>query len=211
VTTSQAALTAPQAVWARTTISGEPRTAAPNSTVPKVAVSTRLPASRETNSSPTPWPPKMSSGGTRLSAQLMIVAQGAWPPATSLRLCARSTEQSSGWLTKRSLPDLSAASASAGESAPVVASAACASDPAPIRRILPARATGDTAPAPIAIAAAAPNFIKSRRPIPLFSQLMHIARLPDVRARYEPILNLRVVRSNRSMIRRCRRSVRAAY
>src|ERR1700685_107078 len=108
----------------------------------------------------------MSSGGTRLSAQLMIVAQGAWPPATALRLCARSTEHSSGWLTKRSLPDLSAASASAGESAPGAASAA--------------RAAGDTPRAERAIAAAAPNFIKSRRPIPSVLQLMHIARLPDV-------------------------------
>ena len=43
-------------------------------------MSTRLPALRATKSSPTPWPPKISSGGTRLSAQLMIVAQGAWLP-----------------------------------------------------------------------------------------------------------------------------------
>ena len=48
------------------------------STVPRVAVSTRLPALRATKSSPRPWPPKISSGGTRLSAQLMMVAQGAW-------------------------------------------------------------------------------------------------------------------------------------
>ncbi|ESY90670.1 transposase [Mesorhizobium sp. LNHC209A00] len=42
---------------ARTTIKGEPSTAAPYSTVPSVAVSTRLPAFRAMNSSPTPWPP----------------------------------------------------------------------------------------------------------------------------------------------------------
>ena len=34
--------------------------------------------------------------GTRLSAQLMIVAQGAWCAATALRCSARSIEQSSG-------------------------------------------------------------------------------------------------------------------
>ena len=37
--------------------------------------------------------------GTRLSAQLMIVAQGAWCVATARRRSARSIEQSSGWLT----------------------------------------------------------------------------------------------------------------
>ena len=55
---------------------GEPSTAAPYSTVPSVAVSTRLPAFLATNSSPTPRPPNISSGGTRLSAQLMTVAHG---------------------------------------------------------------------------------------------------------------------------------------
>jgi hypothetical protein len=47
-----------------------------------------------------------------------------------------------------------------------------------------ARAAGDAPPIAIAIAAAAPNFIKSRRPIPSLPQLMHILRLPDIRARY---------------------------
>jgi hypothetical protein len=46
-------------------------------TVPSVAVSTRLPAFLATKSRPTPWPPKISSGGDRLSAQAMIVAKGA--------------------------------------------------------------------------------------------------------------------------------------
>ena len=70
-------------------MSGEPSTAAPYSTVPSVAVSTRLPAFLATKSSPTPCPPKISSGGTRLSAQLMIVAQGAWCAATALRCCRK--------------------------------------------------------------------------------------------------------------------------
>ena len=73
----QAAETAPQRVWASTTIRGAPRTAEPYSAVPSVAVSARLPALRATNSSPSPRAPNTSSGGTRLSEHPMTVAQGA--------------------------------------------------------------------------------------------------------------------------------------
>jgi hypothetical protein len=48
------------------------------------ASSITLPATRITNRSPRPWS-KTSSGGTRLSAQEMMVANGFWPPASDLR------------------------------------------------------------------------------------------------------------------------------
>ena len=61
--------------------------------VPMVAVSARLPALRATNSSPSPIPPNSSSGGTRLSAQDRIEAQGAWLAATACRRASRSLSQ----------------------------------------------------------------------------------------------------------------------
>src|SRR5579863_9471342 len=89
-------------------MSGDPSTAAPYSTVPRVETLTRLPALRAMNSSPSPCPPKTISGGTRLSAHEMMVAQGAWWPATAALLALRSTVQSSGWLMKLWLHALSA-------------------------------------------------------------------------------------------------------
>ena len=98
-TTSQAATTAPQRVWPSTRISGAPRTAAPYSMVPMVAVSTMLPALRATKSSPRPRPPNNSSGGTRLSEQLTMVAHGACDSASLLRRACRSAVHSSGLAT----------------------------------------------------------------------------------------------------------------
>src|SRR5208282_4888391 len=103
---------------------GTPRCSVPYSIVPIVAVSTMLPALRATKSSPTPSPPNSSSGGTRLSEQVIIVAHGVCPFATLSRCFKRSTAQSWGALTYLSLPAFSFANASSAVTFVVAAPAA---------------------------------------------------------------------------------------
>ena len=72
---SQAPLTAPHAVWPKTTISLVPASLQANSILPKISSLTKLPAIRMLNKSPMPWS-KISSDDTLESIQLKTVANG---------------------------------------------------------------------------------------------------------------------------------------
>lgn len=77
------------------------------------SASATLPATRTTNSSPSPVL-KTCSGGTRLSAQQTTIANGLWPRASVRRTPSPSGCGSDWPLAKRWLPAFSACRASSG-------------------------------------------------------------------------------------------------
>src|SRR5882757_9881697 len=75
-----------------------------NSTLPTCEGATMLPATRNTNRSPSPWS-KMISTGTRESEHPRIVANGSWPPVSSARRRGLMTDSELRFSsTKRRLP-----------------------------------------------------------------------------------------------------------
>ncbi|MPN54674.1 hypothetical protein SDC9_202351 [bioreactor metagenome] len=109
---SQAPLTAPHSVWPIIKISLAPATLVEYSRLPRMSSLTKLPATRATKISPTPWSNTIS-GGMRESIQLTIAAKGNWPLEVCLTCVSRSRFTALP-LIKRSLPCLSISIASSG-------------------------------------------------------------------------------------------------
>lgn len=111
LSSSTVAETAPQRECPRTTISRVPKRSAANSALPICEEATMLPATRMTNIFPKPARSTISAG-TRESEQPRMMANGAWPSASSSRCARLANGALSAPRMKRRLPACSRWSAS---------------------------------------------------------------------------------------------------
>src|SRR5262245_1000633 len=122
-----AALIAPHSLWPSTTTSGTPSSATPYSMLPFTRAAplglTTFPATRTMNRSPTPWS-KISSGGTRESAQPTMMAPGRCPAASGRKSCGVRRGPVASPFTNRWLPSRSFRRTSSAEGLPEVGDAA---------------------------------------------------------------------------------------
>ena len=116
-------VTAPQRSCPSTITSRAPRCSIAYSMDPSWCGATTLPATRITNISPRPWL-KIISGGRRESEQVIIIAKGCWPRATSWRVLTEASLLSCSvvpLLANFSLPSMSIWSAFSGSTGVIMA------------------------------------------------------------------------------------------
>src|SRR5258705_8293428 len=111
---ANAALTAPQPSWPRTTNNGVLRSDPAYCKLPAPSGERTLPATRTTNSSPRPAS-KINSGATRESLHPRMVAIGCWPSAKLVRSAHVGLDRRVAPLLNRSFPETRRSSACSAE------------------------------------------------------------------------------------------------
>src|SRR6266403_6007503 len=111
---ANAALTAPQPSWPRTTNNGVLRCDPAYCKLPAPSGERTLPATRTTNSSPRPAS-KINSGTTRESLHPRMVAHGCWPSAKLVRSAHVGLDRRVAPLLNRSFPETRRSSACSAE------------------------------------------------------------------------------------------------
>src|SRR6266404_3544834 len=111
---ANAALTAPQRSWPRTTNNGVLRCDPAYCKLPAPSGERTLPATRTTNSSPRPAS-KINSGTTRESLHPRMVANGCWPSAKLVKSAHVGLDRRVAPLLNRSFPETRRSSACSAE------------------------------------------------------------------------------------------------